>query len=267
MVKIASYGYPDTAGVIAFVGGLLLIVGRTDRGGGAAAGLGGALLLALSAFLRPNLFPMAVVVVLGGAAVAAYEKRPARAASLCLGFSAMGVMALHNWVFGGVFVPFGSNVALPEVLIVTPRTYLAAALDLFRLDFGSEPLAQIAPHVSNWIGGLRPKWSAVILHVAEILILIHVVILGHRQSIWLRIIALAALAGHSVAMFYVNTPRYHFLTWILTVVVATVWLRNEALLWLRRMLPSWAALWDAQPLRQRIVDRWTRIEQGVLSRP
>jgi hypothetical protein len=267
MVKIASYGYPDTAGVIAFVGGLLLIVGRTDRGGGAAAGLGGALLLALSAFLRPNLFPMAVVVVLGGAAVAAYEKRPARAASLCLGFSAMGVMALHNWVFGGVFVPFGSNVALPEVLIVTPRTYLAAALDLFRLDFGSEPLAQIALHVSNWIGGLRPKWSAVILHVAEILILIHVVILGHRQSIWLRIIALAALAGHSVAMFYVNTPRYHFLTWILTVVVATVWLRNEALLWLRRMLPSWAAWWDAQPLRQRIVDRWTRIEQGVLSRP
>jgi hypothetical protein len=176
-------------------------------------------------------------------------------------------MALHNGVFGGVFVPFGSNVALPEVLIVTPRTYLAAALDVLRLDFGSEPLAQIVRHLTFWIGGARPKWSAAILHIAEILILIHVVILGHRQSIWLRIIALAALAGHSVAMFYAHTPRYHFLTWILTVVVATVWLRNEALPWLRWMLPSWAVRWDAQPLRQSIARRWTRIEQGVLSRP
>ena len=58
---------------------------------------------------------------------------------------------------------------------------------------------------------------------------------------WLRLIAGATLAQHAVSLFYVATPRYHFLSWFCTGLVAVVWFRVEGVELLRRWLPLW---WD-----------------------
>ena len=46
---------------------------------------------------------------------------------------------------------------------------------------------------------------------------------------WLRLIAAAALAQHTVAWFYLSSDRYYYLTWFLTLLVCAVWLRDEGL--------------------------------------
>jgi tryptophanyl-tRNA synthetase len=66
--------------------------------------LGAGLLFALALWLRPNLAPGAAV-LLGGAGLAALWRHEfGRLAGLCAGFLPVFGMALHNWVFGQVFV-------------------------------------------------------------------------------------------------------------------------------------------------------------------
>src|SRR4029077_8212722 len=106
-------------------------------------GLCGALLLGLAVWLRPNLFPPAGGIGLGTALMAAWARVLTRAAALCAGFSVVGLMALHNWVFGEVFVPFGANAAIPEVLVAPPRVYAQALLELAHLDLRGEAIARV----------------------------------------------------------------------------------------------------------------------------
>ena len=55
---------------------------------------------------------------------------------------------------------------------------------------------------------------------------------------WLRLIGAAALAQHAVALVYVASARYHFLSWFLTGLIAAVWLRQTGLPWLARRYPA-----------------------------
>src|SRR5581483_259160 len=66
--KWAARGFADPAAFTLFLCGLLLILGRTAAGprGRFAPDLGGALLLALAIWVRPNLAPLAGI-LLGGA--------------------------------------------------------------------------------------------------------------------------------------------------------------------------------------------------------
>jgi hypothetical protein len=56
---------------------------------------------------------------------------------------------------------------------------------------------------------------------------------GSRFDPWLRLIALATLLEHGTGVCYANWDRYHLVTWLLTALVAIVWLREEGLPWLR----------------------------------
>jgi hypothetical protein len=77
------------------------------------------------------------------------------------------------------------------------------------------------------------KHGFVVLGLAEVAIVIRVAV--RRQSLhWDRLLALAALAGFFIMLFYTNTPRYHLLTWLLAAIVSAVWLNDEALPWLRQ---------------------------------
>ena len=44
-------------------------------------------------------------------------------------------MALHNWVFGHVFVLFSTNAGNADLLVMPPSAYVAAARELLSLDF------------------------------------------------------------------------------------------------------------------------------------
>ena len=55
---------------------------------------------------------------------------------------------------------------------------------------------------------------------------------------WLRLTALATLVQHGVAIFYVSAGRYHYLTWLLTLLVVAAWFQREGLDALRRRFPT-----------------------------
>src|SRR5262249_50821893 len=106
----ASRGFADPAAYILFVAGLLFVVcAHADMRGNAWRAFFGALLLALGIFMKPIVAPCAAV-LLGGAGLAAlYMRQWARLAAMCAGFLPVFSMALHNWVYGHVFVLFSTN--------------------------------------------------------------------------------------------------------------------------------------------------------------
>jgi hypothetical protein len=268
--KWAARGYADPAACIFALCGLLLLIGRRvdGPGSGFAVACGAAFLFFLGVFMRPNIAPFAAV-MLGGAGLAAlYRGEWLRLAGLCVGFLPVTLMALHNWYFGGVFVSFSANSTHPLVLLMPPSAYLTALVDLLRLDFGSEYLARAGRQITRWLAG--PSELAVMapLHALSLLLLVRVMTRAGFDP-WLRLIAGATLAQHAVSLFYVATPRYHFLSWFCTGLVAVVWFKVEGIELLRRRLPLWwERIWN-NPLSHSIERGLRRFEivSGLLTFP
>src|ERR1019366_9891790 len=116
---------------------LLVIIGAKPLGpnGKFAPAFFGALLLALGIFMKPIIAPAAAV-LLGGAGLSAlFHKQWPRLAGLCIGFLPGFSMALHNCVFGHVFVLFSANAGDSNLLVMPPSAYGAALRGLLSLDF------------------------------------------------------------------------------------------------------------------------------------
>jgi hypothetical protein len=253
-IQNASRGYADAAAAIVFLAGTLLLVGRPghdeDRARFATAFLS-ALLMALAVQLRPNLAP-AVGVLLGGAGLAAlWWRQVTRLAGLCIGFVPVGLCALHNWVYGGVFVPFSSNASHGSVWKASPLDYWEALVALVSLRFADEHVTRVLSLVVEALTGPRQWLLLVPLHAAAIAVAVRV-IASRRYDPWLRLIALAALAGIAVAFFYVATPRYYLALWFLMTIVAAVWLREEAIDLVRRRAPGMTDALARHPLSQKV---------------
>ncbi len=258
--KWAVRGFADPAAAIVFLAGLVVLLGRNPAVPDPrfAPALGAGVLFALALWLRPNLAPGAAV-LLGGAGLAAlWHGEFRRLAGLCVGFAPVFGMALHNWVFGHAFVLFSSNITEPANFPTPPSLYLIALGDLIRLDFAAGNISHI---VRQWIGLLSgPTGSALMvpLNVAALYVVVRSG-LDRRGEPWLRAVAVAALALHSVALFYPPTDRYHYLAWFLTFLVCVCWMRVEGFDMLRRWLPNVMQRLEHHPIRavlSRMLDRW-----------
>ena len=238
--KWAARGFADPAAAVFLLAGLLLLLGRTQSGPDArfAPALAAGFCFFLALFMRPNLAPIAGV-LLGGAGVAAlWQAQYRRLAGVCLGFLPVLSMALHNWYFGGVFVLFSDNATIAEALPMPPSAYVAALSELFRLDFSGGDLTRGAMQLAHWLAGPSELFVMVPIHALAIAVVVRVAFWGRGYDPWLRLTAWAALAGHPVAFFYLSYPRYYFLTWFLTLVVCAVWMRMEGLDLFRRSFPG-----------------------------
>ncbi|HEY7662966.1 MAG TPA: hypothetical protein VH934_07580 [Xanthobacteraceae bacterium] len=238
-VKWAARGFADPAAYVSFIGAFVLLVGRVgdrpqDRSGPA---LGAGLLFALALFVRPNIAP-AVGILLAGAGVAAlWQRQYRRLAGLCVGFAPVLGMALHNWIYGGAFVPFTSTAAHPGALVMPPSAYLAALGELVRFDLAGEHVARALQQIAGWLAGPSESILATPLNAAALAILVRVAI-WPKVDPWLRLTAWATLAQQCVGLFYATAGRYYYLTWLLTLLVATVWLHEEGIAWVRRCFPQ-----------------------------
>jgi hypothetical protein len=240
-VKWAGRGFADPAAYILFIAGLLVIVGAKSLqpNGKFTPAFFGALLLALGIFMKPIIAPAAAVLLAGAGLSALFLKQWPRLAGLCIGFLPVFSMALHNWVYGHVFVLLSTNSAHPDVLVMPPSAYAAAVRELFTLDFGGGHLAGALKQVPDWLSGPAESYATVPLNAAGVAILVYVVVRGRQFDPWLRLIGAAALAQHAVALFYnASIGRYHYLTWFLTMVVVMVWLHEVGAGWLRRRYPA-----------------------------
>ncbi len=255
-------GFADPAAAVLFMCGLLPIVGASFAGplNRFAPAFGGALLLALAVFIRPNLAPM-VGVLLGGAGLAVlYQRQWPRLIGMCLGFIPILGMALHNWVFGGVFVLLSSNVNLPQVYLMSPATWLIAAWELLRLDFAGQYISLAALQLEKWLSGPSQSPLLIPLHAVGVIILVRV---ASRRSFdpWLRLVAGATLAQHLVNICLLIAPRYFYLAWLLTALVNVAWLEAEGVSLLRQWLPRW---WDRvanHPLSARLASGLTKLQK------
>src|SRR5262249_33571907 len=223
----ASRGFADPMAYILFIAGVLLIVDGPSGDANTARAFFGALLLALGIFMKPIVAPAAAI-LLGGAGIAAlYLRQWSRLAGMCIGFLPVFSMALHNWVYGHVFVLFSSNSAHPYVLVMPPSAYMAILHDLVNLELNGEHFRRLLVQIADWLSGPAESRFTIPLNAVSVAILIYVVLRGRRFDPWLRLIGAAALAQHSVAFFYTAaTARYHFLTWFLTMLVVVVWLQQ-----------------------------------------
>ncbi len=260
--KLASRGFADPAAYILFICALRPLIGRTSSGPGKGflPAFFGALLLALAIFMKPIVAP-ATAVLLGGAGVAAlYCREWARLAGYCIGFLPVFSMALHNWVFGHVFVLFSSNSQDANLLVMPPSAYVMAVRELLSLDFSG--IARVLTQIANWLSGPAESYWTVPFNAAGVAILVYVVLRGRTFDPWLRLIAAAALAQHAVALFYnANVARYHFLTWFLTMVVVMVFLHEVAIGWLRRRYPELSERLATHPLSLWLASGLTRLQK------
>jgi hypothetical protein len=248
-VKWAARGFGDPAAYALFVAGFVLLLGRPDRGprDRFASACGAGLCFALALFARPNTAPAAGV-LLGGAGLAAlWQHQFRRLAGMCLGFLPVLGMALHNWVYGGVFALFTSTATHYSTLVTPPSVYLAALSELLRFDWSGGQAARAARQIGSWLAGTAESvWTAP-LSVMAIAVLVRVA-LWRGADPWLRLTASAMLVQQCVVIFYAAAGRYQYLTWLLTSLVVAAWVEREGLPLLRRRFPDFTARVANHPL-------------------
>jgi hypothetical protein len=262
--KWATRGFADPAAYTLFIAGILPIVGTSMAGPGRKFTLAffGALLLALGIFMRPVVAPAAAILLLGAGFAALYGRLWPRLAGLCIGVLPVFSMALHNWVYGHVFVLFSSNAQDANLLVMPPSAYVAAARDMLHLDFSGA--GRVVVQLANWLSGPAESYWTIPLNAAGVTILIYVVVHGRRFDPYLRLIGAAALAQHTVAFFYVaDVGRYHYLSWILTMLVVMTFLHEVGIDWLRQRFPELAALLASHPLSRRLASGLTRLQKSA----
>jgi hypothetical protein len=253
--KWASRGFADPMAYSLFIAGIVPIIGSTSAGpsGRFAPAFFGALLLALAIFMKPLVAPAAAVLLGGTGIVCLYSRQIARLAGLCLGFSPVFCMALHNWVYGHVFVLFSSNFDNPLLLVMPPSAWTSAIKDVLNLNFAGGPLLRALRQIPNWLSGPAESYATAPLNAVAVAVLIYVVVRGRQFDPSLRLIGAAALAQHAVALFYIgNVARYHFLTWFLTALVVLVWFHQMGVSWLLRRYPVLSHRFAAHPWRRRL---------------
>ena len=121
-----------------------------------------------------------------------------------------------------------------------PSAYLAALAELAHLNFAGEYVARALRQIGGWLAGPSEMIALVPLNAVAILVLVRVA-LWRRAEPWLRLIAFATLAQHGVALFYPGDGRYHYLTWLLTLLVVAAWVNGEGLVIVRRWFPHVSA--------------------------
>ncbi len=254
-IKWSSKGFADPAAYILFLCAILPLIGKN-----VLPGFFGALLLALAIVMKPVVAPAAAVLLGGCGLVALYRRDWARLAALGLGFLPVFSMALHNWVFGHVFVLFSSNAQDSNLLVMPPSAYVEAMRQLLHLDFSGA--ARVLVQIADWLSGPAESYWTIPLNAAGVAILVYVVARGRRFDPWLRLIGGAALAQHAVALFYnAATARYHFLTWFLTMLVVMVFMHETGLGWLHRRYPLWSERLAIHPWALWLASGLTRLQK------
>src|SRR4029077_19305830 len=141
-----------------------------------------------------------------------------------------------------------------------PSAYAAALRELVTLHFNGGYLARALMQIPHWLSGPADSYVTLPLNAGGVAVLLYVLIRGRGFDPWLPWIAAAALAQHAVALFYAATPRYHFLSWFLTMLALTVWLHEVGIDWLRSRYPNICKRIAAAPVSLRLVSGLSWLE-------
>lgn len=260
-VMVASRGYSDSFAFVLLFGALVLIIPKrpNDPPHGPLRIFACGLLLAAATFCRPNLVLASGTVVLAAGTIWVWQRQWSRAVAITAGFATLVLSPLHNYSFGHALVLFSDNVNQPQTLLMSPLDYAVALTELLRLDFAGGHVKAAVVQLGRWLSGPEVLLVMVPIHAFAVAILVRVGIFGRRYETWLRVVACATLLQHGIGVCYVNAARYNLGTWLLTLMVAAVWLDREGLMLLCRGFPSLYKAWERNVAIRRlagIIDRW-----------
>jgi hypothetical protein len=259
----AGRGFADPAAYIFFICGIVPVVGAARGKPLFLPAFCGGLLMALAIFMKPIVAPACAVLLTGAGIAALYQKQWQRLGGLCIGFAPVFFITLHNWIYGHAFVLFSANSAHPLVLTMPPQAYFDAARELLSLHAGQNVLRGVN-QIAGWLAGPSESRWLLPVSAAGVAAVVYVLLRGVRYDPWLRLLAGSALAQHAVALFYIATARYHFLTWFLTLVVVAAWLEAEVWPWMQRNYPQTARKLADGPLARTLT--WLqKIQTGKLT--
>jgi len=180
------------------------------------------------------------------------ERQWGRAVAVVAGFATLALSPLHNYVFGNALVLFSDNVNQPTTLLMSPLDYAKALVELVRLDFAGGHVKAAAVQLGRWLSGPQEWLVLVPIHALAVAALVRVGVFGTRYEPWLRVVALATLLQHGIGVCYVNFARYNLGTWLLTLMVAAVWLDREGLGLLCRGFPGLCEAWQHNGARRKL---------------
>ena len=220
--KWAGRGFADPVMHICLIWGVLVLVGRRGAAESAGAALGGAFLLALAICTKPVVAPMAGIILTGAGLMALYRRQWPRAVALCIGFSPVLLMPLHNMYFGHEFVLLSTNANLPSLQVMPPAAWLAALRELATLHWAGPELHRGVVQLGEWLSGPSGLKVFIPLHAAAVATIIWVALRGRAFDPWLRVIAAGVIAEYGAALFYAATARYFFSMWFLTLLIVLV---------------------------------------------
>ena len=203
-------GFAEALAATFFFAGLALVLRHlpSPKGRYMAPGFVAGLCLAAAILCRPNYGPGAVVLIMFATWYLWRQRRLGEAIVAAAGFSPIFLMLLHNFYFGGVFVPATSSAGDDATVTLTPALYVTAAIDTMRFNFQSEALNTLLFQWERWFRG----WFLLPL----MLWLFYELVRG-RLTWDARTIAYVALAQHAVLLFWVADTRFTYLAWSLTV--------------------------------------------------
>lgn len=249
-VKWAARGFADPAAYILFLAGFVLLVGRSPQVPRTSFGVawGAGFLFALALLVRPNIAPVAGILLAGSGIAALHHRQYARVSGLCLGFLPVLAAAVHNWIYGGELVLFTTTATHPGALVMPPSAYVAAVTELIRFDFGGEYLPRALRQLAGWLAGPSESYVMAPVNAAAIVLVVRMALLRDADA-WLRLTALATLTQQCVGLFYLPGARYYYLTWLLTLLVTTVWMQRQGLALFQLRFPGFSAAVAKHPAR------------------
>jgi hypothetical protein len=182
------------------------------------------LALAGAVAIRPNLAPGTALLLTVAAACLACRHRPGAVATLAAGFAPVLLVPWHNWVYGGVLVPFTTAADIGANLVATPGDYRHALVPLITFDWHNPVLIRVGHKVASWVAPYevwRQMAVAATLWVA----------FRPSTPLPLRTLAGVTLAQHAVLLFYNSGGRYGHLVWSLSFLILVVLVRELLNVW------------------------------------
>jgi len=123
-------------------------------------------------------------------------------------------------------------------------------------------LGRLVRRIANWLSGPAESFVTIPLNAAGVAVVIYVVFRGHQLDPWLRLVGASALVQHAVALFYTAAvARYHFLAWLLTMLVAMVWLQQLGVVWVQRRYSALSEQFIANPQCRQLASWLARLQK------
>ena len=227
-IKLAARGFAEPMSYLAFIVGLTIITPMLGRYKGEVLKnidikikecFVSGLMFAVAAIVRPNIL-IGILVLLAVLAFIFIKKLQYKnLVVLCIGFSPILLIPLHNFYFGEKFVPLTIAAYKDWNLGASPINYLYGFRDIILLNLESNHLKKIYLHVGDEIK-LHEIWYHLTL-----LICLYVSLNPYSEKA-LRILSFSALSLQSLMLFYHVGGRYSYLTWTLSLLVILVWIRE-----------------------------------------